>query len=87
MQTLRQYLETARKDYTYADVRVYKSDADKSVLGIKQVSGDIDFVSHYFRNDPFGNHLILAGHFSPGCSRVRGYRVTCVCTYRMCDTH
>lgn len=87
MQTLRQYLETARKDYTYANVCVYKSDADKSVLGIKQVSGDIDFVSRYFQNDPFGSHLILAGHFNPGCSRVGGHRVTCVCTYRMCDSH
>lgn len=87
MQTLKQYLETARKDYTYANVTIYKNDQDKSVLGIKQVSGNIDFVSDYFQKDMFGNQLILAGHFNPGCSRVRGYSVTCVCTYRICDTH
>lgn len=87
MQTLRQYLEEARKDYTYANVHVYKRGPDDSFPCVKHVSGDIDFVSRYFQKDLFGNHLILAGHFNPGCSRVRGHFVTCVCTYRMCDTH
>ena len=87
MQTLRQYLEAARKDYTYANVNVYKNDTDNSVIGIKRVSGDIDFVSEYFKKDRFGDHLILAGLFNSGYSRVRGHYVTCVCTYRMCDTH
>lgn len=51
MQTLSQYLEAARKDYTYANVNVYKNDTDNSVIGIKRVSGDIDFVSEYFQKD------------------------------------
>lgn len=87
MQTLSQYLEEARKDYTYANVKIYKREPNDSVSCIKQVSGNIDFVSNYFQNGPLGKLLILAGHFNPGCSRVRGYFVTCVCTYRMCDTH
>jgi hypothetical protein len=88
MQTLSQYLKTARKDYTYAYVCVYRGEpTDDSVTCIKQVSGDIDFVSKYFQNDLFGNHLILSGHFNPGCARVRGHFVTCVCTYRVCDAH
>lgn len=82
MQTLRQYLEAASKDYTYANVNIYKRDLDDSVLGIKRVSGDIDFVSEYFKKDLFGTQMILAGHFNPGYARVRGHFVTCVCTYR-----
>lgn len=77
----------ARKDYTYATVNIYKREHDDSVIGIKRVSGDIDFVSRYFQKDLFGNHMVLAGLFNPGYSRVRGHFVTCVCTYRMCDTH
>lgn len=87
MQTLRQYLEEARKDYTYANVKIYKREPNDSVPCIKQVSGNIDFVSNYFKKDPFGNHLIHAGFFNLAYSRVRGNYVTCVCTYRMCDTH
>lgn len=87
MRTLSQYLETASKDYTYANVRIYKREPDESIPCIKQVSGDIDFVTEYFKKDLSGKHLILAGRFDPGCSRVRGRFVTCICMYRMCDTH
>ncbi len=87
MQTLKQYLEMARKDYTYANMRVYRPEPDNSVSCVKQVAGDINFVLNYFKKDPWGNHLIFAGHFNPGGSRVRGNFFTCVCTYRMCDSH
>jgi len=87
MKTLTQYLEEAQKDYTYANVCVYKNTLDDSVPCIKQVSGDINFVSEYFKKDMFGDHLVLAGRFNPGSSRVRGNHFTCVCKYRMCDSH
>lgn len=87
MQTLSQYLEEACKDYTHACVNVYKREPNDSVPCVKRVAGDINFVSRYFQKDPFGNHLIHAGFFNLGYSRVRGNYVTCVCTYRMCDTH
>lgn len=80
MQTLSQYLETARKDYTRAVVNIYKRDPDDLGLVIEQVSGDIDSVSNYFQKDPFGNHLILSGHFYPGHSCVKGKNVTCICS-------
>lgn len=82
MQTLSQYLEEARKDYTYANVRVYRREPNDFVPCIKQVSGSIDFVSEYFKKDIFGNHMLLAGRFTPVESHLRGHHILCVCRYR-----
>lgn len=84
MKTLEQYVEEACKDYTHACVKVYRKDRTKPY---KQISGDIDFVSNYFKKDHFGSLLILSGRFSPGECHAAGFFTDCTCTYRLCDTH
>lgn len=84
MKNLNQYLNDAKGDYTHACVKVYRP-SNKTLY--RQVSGDIDFVSKYFKDDPYGTALMLAGRFSPDECHASGFLAEVTCTYRMCDSH
>lgn len=84
MKTLEQYLNDVKSDYTHACVKVYRQ--DRKTL-YRQISGDIDFVSDYFKKDHFGSLLILSGRFSPMECHAAGLFTEVTCTYRLCDSH
>lgn len=92
MQTLSQYLDDVKSDYTHACVKTYKPrmlhrnrKLDRKL--VRQISGDIDFVREYFKDDPYGTAILLSGRFSPDECHATGFIVDVTCTHRLCDTH
>lgn len=85
MKDLNQYLSEAKGDYTHACVKTYRRSCRKKLF--RQVSGDIDFVQKYFKNDPYGTTLMISGRFSPDACHASGLLAEVTCTYRLCDSH